>query len=132
MLFLKAALLGAENLMDEKTTHLLIFGIIAAGLFAGFWWYEKNAVSTLSTTAANDGSSSSANLQALDVNSNSPAELWTTPYYLSNNTQPVSVMEQNAAQVAPPVTAPSTINGGGFCWPFGCSANGVAGSAPNI
>jgi hypothetical protein len=126
MLFLKAALLGAENLMDEKTTHLLIFGIIAAGLFAGFWWYEKNAVSALSVNA-NDGSP-----QPLDLTSNSPAELWTTPYYLSNNTQPVSVMEQNAAQVAPPVTAPSSINGGGFCWPFGCSANGVAGSAPNI
>jgi hypothetical protein len=114
--------------MDEKTTHLLIFGIIAAGLFAGFWWHEKNTLSTSSTNAANDGSAS----PALGLTDNSPAELWTTPYYLSNNTQPVSVMEQNAAQVAPPVTAPSSINGGGFCWPFGCSANGVAGSAPNI
>lgn len=99
--------------MSEKTLHILLFILIAIGLFVGFWLYERG---TQIQSTVNDGTP--------DVEPD-----WTTPYYLSYNINPVQAQEAISAQVQPPVVAPSGTNG---CWPFSCSANGMSGTPANI
>ena len=104
--------------MSEKTLHIVLFILIAIGLFVGFWFYERGRVMMATNSAAP--------LPMTDAENDAPD--WTTPYYLSYNTVPVAAQQAIAAQVTPPVVAPGTTG----CWPFSCSGNGIAGTPANI